>query len=267
MSGLGTGRLAGRRAVVTGAASGLGRASAIALAEEGADLILFDRDADGLEVTASAARSLHRDVHQGVLDLTAEAEILHAFAEARERCGPIHILLNNVGGSARERAREFWESSSAVWRDVIGLSLMPTLYCSRQVVPEMRARKSGKIVNIASDAPLVGDSRHCDYSAAKAGVIGFTRSLARELAPHAVNVNAICPGPMHTSAVDLLPRDMMERVAASIPMERYRPARRGCARGRVSGLGCQRLHHWSVPARRRRALDGLAGCCTFGIGE
>jgi len=214
-------RLQGRRAVVTGAAMGLGRASAIALAEEGAELILFDREAEGLEETAAAVRSAGRPAHTRVLDLTVEAEIEAAFAEARARCGPIDVLLNNVGGSARERAREFWESSSDVWRDVIGLSLMPTLFCSRQVVPEMRARKQGKIVNIASDAPLVGDSRHCDYSAAKAGVIGFTRSLARELAPFAVNVNAICPGPMHTRAVDLLPREMMERVAAAIPMQRY----------------------------------------------
>jgi NAD(P)-dependent dehydrogenase (short-subunit alcohol dehydrogenase family) len=206
---------------VTGAAMGLGQASAIALAEEGARLILFDRDAEGLEATAAAAGLAGGPVHTRVLDLTDETEIVQAFADARERCGPCDILLNNVGGSARERAREFWESSSEVWRDVIGLSLMPTLYCSRQVVPDMRARKAGKIVNIASDAPLVGDSRHCDYSAAKAGVIGFTRSLARELAPFAVNVNAICPGPMHTRAVDLLPREMMERVASTIPMQRY----------------------------------------------
>ena len=216
-----TGRVAGKRAIITGAAMGLGQASAIELAGEGADLILFDRDQAGLEETEAAVRARGRDVHIQVLDLTVEAEVAAAFAEARRRCGPADILLNNVGGSARERAREFWESSSEVWRDVIGLSLLPTLTCSRQVVPEMRERRSGKIINIASDAPLVGDARHCDYSAAKAGVIGFTRSLARELAPFAVNVNAVCPGPMHTRAVDLLPRDMMDRVAASIPMQRY----------------------------------------------
>ncbi len=221
MPGSGLGRLAGKRAVVTGAAMGLGQASAVALAEEGADLILLDREAEGLEETAAQVRALGRAVYVRVLNLTVQAEIEQAFAALREQAGPIDILLNNVGGSARERAREFWESSPEVWRDVLDVSLMPTLYCSRQVVPEMRARRSGKIVNIASDAPLVGDARHCDYSAAKAGVIGFTRSLARELAGFAVNVNAICPGPMHTRAVDLLPPDMMARVAEGIPMKRY----------------------------------------------
>ena len=215
------GRVAGKRAIVTGAAMGLGQASAIELAAEGADLILFDRDAAGLAETEAAVRARGRDVHAQLLDLTSEAEVVASFAEARRRCGPADILLNNVGGSARERAREFWESNPEVWRDVIGLSLMPTLTCTRQVVAEMRERRHGKIINVASDAPLFGDARHCDYSAAKAGVIGFTRSLARELAPFAVNVNAVCPGPMHTRAVDLLPRDMMERVAASIPMQRY----------------------------------------------
>ena len=214
-------RVAGKIVVVTGAAMGLGRASAIAFAEEGADLVIFDREAEGLAETAASVRALGRMVHSAVLDLTAEAEVIAAFAAARTAMGPVDILMNNVGGSARERAREFHESSSDVWRDVIGLSLMPTLFCSRQVVGEMRTRRSGKIVNIASDAPFVGDARHCDYSAAKGGVIGFTRSLARELAPFAVNVNAICPGPMHTRAIDQLPKVMMEKAAAGIPMQRF----------------------------------------------
>jgi acetoacetyl-CoA reductase/3-oxoacyl-[acyl-carrier protein] reductase len=218
MSQTASGRLAGKRAVVTGAAMGLGQASAIAMAQEGADLVLMDRE--DLADTAKAVRALGRSAETHLLDLTAEAEIVAAF-DAVKAAGAIDILLNNVGGSARERAREFWESSSEVWRHVINLSLMPTLYCSRQVVGEMRERASGKIVNIASDAPLVGDARHADYSAAKGGVIGFTRSLARELAPFGVSINAICPGPILTRAVEQLPRDMMEKVAASIPMKRY----------------------------------------------
>ncbi len=213
-------RLQGKRAVVTGAAMGLGRASAIAMAEEGASLILLDREAAGVEETAQLVRAAGGAAATTVLDLRNEAQIVDAFARAAD-AGPIDILLNNVGASARERAREFWESSPAVWHDVIGISLLPTLYCSRQVVPAMRARGSGKIVNIASDAPLVGDARHADYSAAKGGVIGFTRSLARELAPFAVNVNAICPGPIHTRAIEQLPKDMVAKVAEGIPMRRF----------------------------------------------
>ena len=131
MSGARADRLAGKRAIVTGAAMGLGQASAVAMAEEGAELILFDRDSAGLEETALKIRAIGGSARIRVLDLTAEAEIVRAFAEMRDIAGPFDILLNNVGGSARERAREFWESSSDVWRDVIDVSLMPTLYCSR----------------------------------------------------------------------------------------------------------------------------------------
>ena len=218
--GMKQGRLEGKRAVVTGAAMGLGRASAIAMAEEGAALVLLDREADGLEETAGLVRACGGAAEAMVLDLRDAAQIATTFQAVAAR-GAIDILLNNVGGSARERAREFWESDPAVWQDVIGISLFPTLHCSRQVVGEMRARGSGKIVNIASDAPLVGDLRHCDYSAAKGGVIGFTRSLARELAPFAVNVNAVCPGPIRTRALEQLPKDMVDKVAESIPMKRF----------------------------------------------
>lgn len=214
------GRLHGRIAAVTGAGLGIGRASALCFADEGADLMLLDRDGAALEATAEAARQRGRRVEAYALDATDEAAVVGAFASVRERLGDIDILLNNVGQSARERSREFWESEPATWRFVVDASLFPTLLCSRQVVPLMRARRSGKIVNIASDAALLGSVGQAEYAAAKAGVIGFTRTLARELAPFGVNVNAICPGPIRTRALDLLPQDRMGAAIRNIPMQR-----------------------------------------------
>lgn len=215
------GRLAGRRAAVTGAAMGLGRASALALARAGASLALFDLDEAGMGETAAEVAALGGRALTYRANLTDEAEIEMAFAAAKRDLGPMDILLNNVGQSARERAAEFHEGDPKVWRFIIDVCLMSAMLCSRQVAGEMRARRDGKIINISSDAAFAGDARTAEYAAAKAGVLGFTRTLARELAPFAVNVNAICPGPMLTRAVELLPRDMMEKVAAGIPMGRY----------------------------------------------
>jgi NAD(P)-dependent dehydrogenase (short-subunit alcohol dehydrogenase family) len=221
MSASRRGRVEGKCAIVTGAAMGLGRASALALAEEGADLVLFDLDQGGLESTAAEIRKTGRRVFTRCVNLVNEEQVITAFADAKLELGPIDILLNNVGQSAREQAREFHEASSDVWRFVLDVCLMSTLLCSRQVASDMRERRSGKIINISSDAAFVGDIRTAEYAAAKAGVLGFTRTLARELAPFAVNVNAICPGPMKTRAIELLPKEVMERAAAQIPMLRF----------------------------------------------
>ena len=147
-----------------------------------------------------------------------EAEVAETFRRIDGEMGRVDVLVNNVGQSARERAAEFHESSSDVWRFVIDVSLMSTLIASRQVAGAMRAAKSGRIVNMASTAGLSGEVRVAEYSAAKMGVIGFTRSLAQELAPFGVNVNAVCPGVTRTAALDGLGPDITAEISAKIPM-------------------------------------------------
>jgi NAD(P)-dependent dehydrogenase (short-subunit alcohol dehydrogenase family) len=218
MASVAEGRLAGRVAVVSGAANGIGRASAIRLAREGADLVVVDREGEALAQVAGAIEGLGRQVLPITADWTDAAAVREAFAAARRRFGRVDILFNNVGQSARERASEFHVSQEATWRFVIEVSLLTTMRATREVVEEMRARRSGRIVNMSTESAFFGDVGLADYAAAKMGVVGFTRSLARELAPYQVNVNAVCPGAIRTRAHDRLPREVIDKIRASVPM-------------------------------------------------
>ena len=212
------GRLSGRIAVVTGAANGIGRASALRLAREGADLVLVDREGDTLQEAARAVEAAGRPALPIVADWTDPDAVQAAVAATRERFGRIDILFNNVGQSARERASEFHLSTEETWRFVIEVSLLTTMRATRLVVEEMRARRSGRIVNMSTESAFYGDVGFVDYAAAKMGVVGFTRSLARELAPFHVNVNAVCPGAIRTRAHDRLPPEVIDKVRNSVPM-------------------------------------------------
>ena len=218
MATLVEGRLAGRIAVVTGAANGIGRASALRLAREGADLVLIDREGDTLQEAARDVEAAGRPALPIVADWTEPDAVQAAVTAVRERFGRIDILFNNVGQSARERASEFHLSTEETWRFVIEVSLLTTMRATRLVVEEMRARRSGRIVNMSTESAFYGDVGFVDYAAAKMGVVGFTRSLARELAPFHVNVNAVCPGAIRTRAHDRLPREVIDKVRTSVPM-------------------------------------------------
>jgi len=218
MAALVEGRLAGRIALVTGAANGIGRASAIRLAREGADLALVDREGDALHAVAREIEAAGRQVLPFTADWTDTSAVREAFAAIRQRFGRIDILFNNVGQSARERASEFHVSAEETWRFVIEVSLLATMRATRLAVEEMRSRRSGRIVNMSTESAFYGDVGFADYAAAKMGVVGFTRSLARELAPFHVNVNAVCPGAIRTRAHDRLPREVIDKVRNSVPM-------------------------------------------------
>ena len=212
--------LVGKVAMVTGAANGIGRSCALHLGSEGADLVLIDLDAGGLEILVDAlAREGCRAVPIGG-DCREDAILERAFDLAEDRWGPVDILVNNVGQSARAGAGEFVESRAATWRFVLDVSLMTSMRFARRAAPAMRERGWGRIINMSSDAALVGDAGLADYAAAKSGLLGFTRSVARELAPHGVTVNAICPGAIRTRALEELDPAIVARVTRSIPMGR-----------------------------------------------
>jgi NAD(P)-dependent dehydrogenase (short-subunit alcohol dehydrogenase family) len=210
--------LANKVCVVTGAANGIGRASALCLARAGADVAVLDREQEPLAAVAREIEALGCRALPIVLDCTSETEIRAAFDRIAATFKRIDVLFNNVGQSAREKASEFWQSDPATWRFVLEVSLMSAMLATRQVVGGMRERRSGKIINMSSESALYGDVGLVDYSAAKLGVVGFTRALARELAPFHINVNAVAPGAIRTRAHDRLPADVIDRIRNGTPM-------------------------------------------------
>ena len=186
--------LAGKIAMVTGAANGIGRSCACLLADDGADLVLIDLDKGGLDALAAALDRQDCNAVAIAGDCREDAILERAFEAAEDRFGAVDILVNNVGQSARAGAGEFVESRPETWKFVLDVSLMTAMRFARRAAPAMRERGWGRIINMSSDAALVGDAGLADYAAAKSGLLGLTRALARELAPHGVTVNAVCPG-------------------------------------------------------------------------
>ena len=179
--------LDGQRAIVTGGARGIGLGIAARLAREGCRVALWDRSFDRFDATAAgfAPASLH------TVDISDYAQVERAYAATEEALGEVDILINNAGINGP--VAPVWEYPLEAWDRVLAVDLTGVFYCSRVAIPAMRARAYGRIVNVASIAGKEGNERIAAYAAAKAGVIGFTKSVARELVGSGVLVNAIAP--------------------------------------------------------------------------
>ncbi len=184
--------LVGKCALVTGAGSGIGRAIAERLAEEGARVAVSDMV---LGNAARTAEAIGGDAIAVELDVTDDDSIRRAIAEVTATLGPIDVLVNNAGW---DRFEPFVESQPETWDRVLAINLRGPIAVTRAVLDSMLERRSGRIVSIASDAGRVGSTGEAVYSGAKAGVMGFSRTVAREVASFGINVNTVCPGPTNT---------------------------------------------------------------------
>jgi NAD(P)-dependent dehydrogenase (short-subunit alcohol dehydrogenase family) len=211
-------RLEGRIAVVTGGANGIGKGCALRFAQEGATLAIIDREQDALAETRAELEAGGARVLAVQADCTDLAQITEFIRRGEIDLGPIDILLNNVGQGARERKTSFLESDEDVWRFVVEINLFTTMRFTKLVAPAMVARGYGRVINMASESALIGPVGSHDYSAAKSAIIGFSRAVAREFAPHGVTVNVICPGPIMTRALAQSAGDEAKRAMASIPV-------------------------------------------------
>ncbi len=187
--------LAGRTTVITGAASGIGRATAIRLGEEGAPVGILDLDGDGADQTAATIRNAGGNALAFATDITDRAAVDHAVAEIDREIGPIQALVNNAGW---DLAGNFLDSDPELWRKVIEINMIGPLNVTKAVLEGMAQRGSGRIVSIASDAGRVGSSGESVYAACKGGIIAFSKSVAREVARQGITLNVVSPGPSDT---------------------------------------------------------------------
>lgn len=210
--------LDGRRAVVTGSGSGIGEAIALAYAQAGAQLLLADIDAARADSVARRCRALGAQAETVIGDVGDESTAHRIIDRCVQAFGGIDILVNNAGMLTQSRCADM---STAMWDEMLRVDLRSVFLCARRAVPHMQAQRWGRIINIASQLGIKGGVELSHYAAAKAGVIGFTKSLALEVAPDNVLVNAIAPGPIATPLVDGISADWKRAKEASLPLGRF----------------------------------------------
>ena len=204
----------GRAVIVTGGASGIGRATALLLAREGATVFIGDIDEAGGAATAAEASGRAEFLR---LDLADPASIEGFAAAVHGHVGRVDGLVNGAGW---DRIQPFMDNPPEMWESLIAINLMGAIRLTRAVLPPMIEAQAGKIVNISSDAGRVGSTGETVYAAAKGGLIAFTKSLAREMARHKLNVNCVCPGPTDTPLCQRQPERMKEALTRAIPFRR-----------------------------------------------
>jgi 2-hydroxycyclohexanecarboxyl-CoA dehydrogenase len=216
----GINRLTGKVALVTGAAQGIGRAIATRLAEEGAKVAIADIQEDSAASAADELRAAGLAATAIKLDVTSLDSAVAAVAMVGRELGPVDILVNNAGW---DKLEPFIESTPETWERVIAINFRGVLNCCKAVIPGMQARGGGKIVSISSDAGRVGSLGEAVYSGCKGAIIGFSKTLARELARNKINVNVVCPGPTETAllrgVMENQPK-VLEAMVRMIPMRR-----------------------------------------------
>jgi 3-oxoacyl-[acyl-carrier protein] reductase len=215
-----TGALAGRVVLVTGSSRGIGAEIAAKAAQEGATVAVHYRtSADGAQRTVERARSSGVESESFQADLTNGAQAEALIGQAIERFGRLDALVNNAG---QTQVGHFLESDPAQWDEVIATDLTAAFHTCRAVLPSMVERGSGCIVNVASRLGQMGVAETAAYSAAKAGLIGLTRSLAREFGPSGIRINAVAPGPIATDMTeDLLASEEGRRRLRDLPLGRF----------------------------------------------
>lgn len=210
--------LDGRTGVVTGGATGIGYAIAERLIASDAAVSLWDIDDDGVGATAETLAAKGGAVHAAVVDVADQSAVAAGMEATLDRFGAIDLLVNNAGIAGADKKN--WEYTVEEWNEVVAIDLTGVFLCCRAVVPHIMERGYGRIVNIASIAGKEGNPNAGAYNAAKAGVIGFTKSLGKELAEGGVIVNCVTPAAIETDIFKQLSQEHIDYMLSKIPMGR-----------------------------------------------
>ncbi len=202
-------------AVITGGARGIGREIARVLATAGADVALFDVNPDQLQQTVTELRGLGRKCEGFTVDVTDGKQVDEGMAKVLDKLGRIDILINNAGVT---KDGLIIRMDDAQWDRVLNINLKGTFLCTRAAAKHMIKQRRGRIVSIASIVGIIGNPGQANYAASKAGIIGMTKAVAKELASRGVTCNAIAPGFIQTEMTEALPEPAKQRLKEAIPM-------------------------------------------------
>ena len=211
-------RLKGKKCVVTGGARGIGRAIAVAFGREGADVAIIDLNAEQAAQTAREVAGHRVSGFAFTADVSDETSVTAALTQAGQALGAVEILVNNAGIGDSSLLVDL---PVAAWDRMIAVNLRSVFLCTRVVLPAMIARRWGRVISISSQLAHKGGIELVHYCSAKAGVLGFTRALAYEVAPYGITVNAICPGPIDTDLSAGLSEEWKARKRAELPLGRF----------------------------------------------
>lgn len=208
----------GQVAIITGGGRGIGKAIAEGLAKKGVNLAILDIDSDMAIKTASDLSILEIKAVGMRLDVSNAEEVKKLFSEIKKEFGRIDILINNAGIT---RDGLMIRMKDEDWDTVIAINLKGVFLCSREAIKDMSQRRYGRIVNVSSVAAFMGNPGQANYSASKAGIVGLTKTAAKEYASRGITVNAVAPGFIKTAMTDVLPENVKEEIKKIIPLGRF----------------------------------------------
>lgn len=211
-------RLKGKNALVTGSAQGIGLAIALAMAKEGANICIADIKVDNTGDIVSEINKTGVKCVSTRIDVSSQESVTNAFETFISEFGSLDILVNNAGITRDSLALRMKEDD---WDAVININLKGTFLCSKEAIRIMSKQRSGKIINISSVVAFIGNPGQINYSASKAGVIGITKTIAKEYAGRGIRVNAIAPGFIQTAMTDALPEKVKEDMKNAIPLREF----------------------------------------------